>query len=118
MTVLTRNTAGDAALSRRPSDPIARILASLPPLPLEQEHWRRVAKTMRLSRQHAKIVELILRTATPKQIAIVLKIADSTLKTYMQRIFAKTGTRCRVQLVIHVMVIANREPPAASAVLR
>ena len=73
-----------------------------------------MAKKMRLSRQHAKIVELILRTASPKQIAIVLDIAESTLKTYMQRIFAKTGTRCRVQLVIHVMLIANQEPPATA----
>ena len=95
-------------MSRRDDESAERLLASLPPLPLDAKLWHSVVKALRLSRQHTKIVELILRTAYPKQIAVILNIAETTLKTYMQRIFMQTGTRCRVQLVIHVMTVAIR----------
>jgi DNA-binding NarL/FixJ family response regulator len=63
---------------------------------------------MGLSRQQARVVELMLRCASQKQIAAALDITEPTLKTYMQRIFVRTGTNSRMDLAMHVFALSHR----------
>jgi DNA-binding CsgD family transcriptional regulator len=84
-----------------------RIGDSLPPIPLSDEHWRAVVKVMRLSPQQSRIVELVLRGAAQKQIVASLGISAPTLKTYLQRIAARTGTSGRMQLAMRVLAISR-----------
>jgi DNA-binding NarL/FixJ family response regulator len=76
---------------------------SLPPLPLAPEHWRGIVKSMGLSAQQARIVELVLRGARQKEIADLMRIAEPTVKTYLQRIFVRTKTTNRMQLAMRVL---------------
>lgn len=94
-------------MSTRPSRDAARGVESLPPLPLEAAHWQAVCEAMGLSAQQAKVVELVLRSAGQKQIAAALGITEPTLKTYLDRIAARTGTRGRMQLALHVLKLSH-----------
>lgn len=98
---------GNAAMAHRLTEPATDVVESLPPLPLDGDHWQAIFKAMRLSPQQARIVELILRSAGHKQIAAAMRIAEPTLKTYLQRIFARTGTRGPMQLAMHALAVSH-----------
>jgi DNA-binding CsgD family transcriptional regulator len=83
-------------------------LESLAPLPFGTAHWRAIAEEMELSPQQAKIVEWILRGACRKQIAAVMGISEPTIKSYLDRVFARTGTRDCMQLAMHVLAVSHR----------
>lgn len=91
----------------RSTNDAAHILKSLPPLPLKASHWQAVCKALELSRQQCRIVELLLRSASHKQIATVVGITEPTLKTYLERIAARTGTRGSMQLAMRVLAVSH-----------
>jgi len=90
----------------------ADLADSLPPLPLAAEHWSAVAAALNLSPQQTRIVELTLRGACHKQTATILGISEPTLKSYLQRIFVRTGTRSRMQLAMHVLAVSHQVAPS------
>jgi len=94
-------------MARRIAKPATDLFDSLPPLPLDADHWQAVFEAMRLSPQQARIVELILRSAGYKEISAALGIAEPTLKTYLQRVFARTGTCGRMQLAMHALAVSH-----------
>lgn len=61
---------------------------------------------MELSPQQSKIVELILRGRKDKEIATALGLQVPTVRTYLGRIFARTGVGSRVELVLRVVAMA------------
>lgn len=63
---------------------------------------------MELSPQQAKVVELVLRGAAHKEITAALGITVPTLKTYLERIGARTGTRGKMQLAMHVLAVSHQ----------
>jgi len=85
-----------------------RILAMAPPLPLEEELWHAVVQQLKLSSQQARIVELILRDLSDKQIALVMGISESTIETHKERIRLRTGARGRMQLAMQVMAVSHQ----------
>ncbi len=91
----------------RSSKDAERSLDALPPLPLEADHWQAVCRAMQLSAQQVQVLELLLRGAGQKQIAAALGISQPTLKTYLDRIAARTGARGRMQLAMHVMAVSH-----------
>jgi len=95
-------------MARRLEKSAIDLLKSLPPLPLDADHWQAVCKAMRLSPRQATLVELILRDLGAKNISAVMCIDESTIKTYRQRIFARTGARTRMQLAMHVMAVSHQ----------
>jgi DNA-binding NarL/FixJ family response regulator len=65
----------------------------LPPsLPLAADHWAAIFLEMKLSPRQTLIVELVLHDKSNTQIAQTLKLGVSTIKTQLERIFARTGT--------------------------
>lgn len=89
--------AGDAGAARD----------ALPGLPLDSEHWEAIFLSLGLSEQQTRIVELVLRDQSVKQIARIMGITVPTVKTYLQRIGARTGTCGRMQLAMHVLGISH-----------
>ncbi|HEV3417188.1 MAG TPA: helix-turn-helix transcriptional regulator [Pirellulales bacterium] len=83
------------------------VLKTIPPLPLDAHHWVAVVAEMRLSSRQARIVELVLRDQTDKQIAQVMGIGEPTVKTYLARIAVRTGTRGRMQLAMRVLAVSH-----------
>jgi two-component system NarL family response regulator len=74
---------------------------------LSAETWRSLAAKLGLSGQQARIVELILRGACDKQIAAELGLRVPTVRTYLDRIFQRTGTNDRLHLVLRIFALAQ-----------
>ena len=87
--------------------PFMHLLKFGPPFPLKPEQWARVSEKMRLSPRQARIVELVLRDLSTKQIAYVMGIGEPTIKTHLERIGVRTRTRGRIQLAMRVMEISH-----------
>ena len=97
----------------RPTTIVADHLDTFPPLPLGNDHWLAIVRAMQLSPQQAKIVELVLRGLCDKQIATAMGISEPTIRTYLQRISARTQTRGRMALAMRVLAVSHqvdREP--------
>ena len=97
-----------AAAMTRPTTIVADYLDTFPPLPLDDGHWQAIVQAMRLSPQQAKIVELVLRGICDKQIAIAMGISEPTIRTYLQRISARTQTRGRMELAMRVLAVSHQ----------
>jgi DNA-binding NarL/FixJ family response regulator len=91
----------------RPTQIVADYLDTFPPLPLDDDHWRAIVEAMQLSPQQAKIVELVLRGLCDKQIAAAMGISEPTIRTYLQRISARTQTRGRMALAMRVLAVSH-----------
>jgi DNA-binding NarL/FixJ family response regulator len=91
---------------------VADCPEAFPPLPLDDGHWRAIVQAMQLSPQQAKIVELVLRGLCDKQIAAAMGIGEPTIRTYLQRISARTCTHGRMGLAMRVLAVSHqvREP--------
>jgi DNA-binding CsgD family transcriptional regulator len=98
---------GDAEMDKRREEMVRRILDSLPPLPLSDDQRRAIFKALQLSPQQIAIAELMLRDASNSEIVAVLGISDGTVKSYQQRIFARSGTRSRMQLAMRVLAVSH-----------
>ena len=61
-------------------------LDAAPSLPFDEDHWAAICRRMGLSAQQARIVELVLRDQSVRQIALSMEISEPTVKTYLQRI--------------------------------
>ena len=86
-----------------------KIAATLRPSPFHPSEWQRVSEKLGFSTQQGRIVELILRGASDKEIAAVLGLSRHTVRTYLSRIFARLGVSDRLELVIHVFVAVLHE---------
>jgi DNA-binding NarL/FixJ family response regulator len=83
-------------------------LEALPPLPYSAAQWQLLVRNMELSGQQAEVVEWILRGACRKQIATAMGIEQTTIKSYLDRVFARTGTRDCMQLAMHTIALLLR----------
>jgi DNA-binding NarL/FixJ family response regulator len=95
-------------LMTRPTKAITGPLETFPPLPLEAAHWRAIVQALQLSAQQARIVELVLRGMCDKQIAAAMGISEPTIRTYLQRISARTRTHGRMELALCVLGISHQ----------
>jgi DNA-binding NarL/FixJ family response regulator len=91
----------------RPTTTVADALGAFPPLPLDDDHWRAIVQAIQLSPQQARIVELVLRGLCDKQIAAAMGISEPTIRTYLQRISARTHTRGRMELAMRVLAVSH-----------
>ena len=92
----------------RPKNSSAVNSQSCPLLPIEAEHWLAIVRSMQLSPQQARIVELLLRGMCLKQIAETMSIGQPTVRTYLDRVFDRTGTHGRMELALHVLGISHQ----------
>lgn len=95
-------------MARRKLPADKNLLASVPPLPLQPDHWQAIVAAMGLSEQLARVVELVLRDLSNKEIAAAMNLGEGTVKDYLNRIGQRTGTRGRVQLAVHVLTVSHQ----------
>jgi DNA-binding NarL/FixJ family response regulator len=69
---------------------------------LSNPEWQRVVCEVGLSVQQARIVELILAGRADKEIAREMGLRVPTVRTYLSRIFQRTGCTDRINLVVKV----------------
>jgi DNA-binding NarL/FixJ family response regulator len=62
---------------------------------------------MKLSGQHAVIVEYVLRGMSDKQIETAMGICHSTLRTYFDRIAFRSGMRGRSAILRRVLAVSQ-----------
>jgi DNA-binding CsgD family transcriptional regulator len=92
--------------SRRPSagsDPVY----ALPPF-LSADAWQHVVESLQLSPQQARIVALILHGKQDKEIAVELGLNRYTIRTYLRRVFDRTGLEDRMALVLHIFAVCSQ----------
>ncbi len=78
------------------------------PFPMDAATWQSVAKQLALSPQQTRIVELILCGLQDKDIAAELSLTIPTVRTYLSRIFDRTGVSDRLALVLHIFAIVQQ----------
>jgi DNA-binding NarL/FixJ family response regulator len=95
---------GDAVvapgLTRRLLDAYAQHLPLSNPLTDDQEQEQQDARLASLTDREREILTVIGKGWTNTEIATRLHLAESTVKTHVGRILAKTGSRDRIQAVI------------------
>lgn len=74
----------------------------LPALPMAQNTWEKVVRSLGLPPQQARIVELILRNYDDKAIALKLGVKRTTVRTYLGRAFDRLGVRDRTGLILYI----------------
>ncbi len=95
-------------MASRDTSSANRPLDALPQLPLDAAHWKAIFLAMRLSPRQAEIAELLARGAHLKEIAAMLKITVPTVRTQLERIFNKTGTRNRGEFLLQILDVSHR----------
>jgi DNA-binding NarL/FixJ family response regulator len=81
---------------------------SLPLLHIEPDRWRAILNVLRLSRQQAKILDLLLRGMCEESIAPVVGIRQSTLRADIGRILARTRSNNRTELAMQVRALSHQ----------
>lgn len=79
----------------------------LPSLPMDAAIWQSIADELALAPQQIRIVELILRGRQDKEIAADLGLSFPTVRTYLGRIFERTGSPDRMGLVLRIFARAQ-----------
>lgn len=85
----------------------AEFVPELPPLPLAKDHWRAIVKELGVSSRQAQIIELIVRGASLREVSTILDISISTIRTQQERIFDKTGTDTRGELLLRILALSH-----------
>ncbi len=72
-----------------------------------EAHWQAIVQALGLSSRQAEVTELVLRGACDKEIARMLSITEPTLRTYRERIAARTSTKNRMELAMRVLAVSH-----------
>lgn len=73
--------------------------------PLTDAEWTAVVAELELSPQQARIVQLVLQGFGNKQIAFAMHLHESTVRTYLGRIFQRLNVADRLELAIRIFTI-------------
>jgi DNA-binding CsgD family transcriptional regulator len=84
---------------------------TLPPLPIPEEQFTLIARKMDLSPQQARVVALILRNCSDKEIAMEMQLKVSTVRTYLGRLFSRLGVQNRLGVVLKIVAVLHTECP-------
>jgi DNA-binding NarL/FixJ family response regulator len=100
-------TFGDSMISRPSRD---TGIESLPPLPLEADHWQAMVEAMGLSPREAQVAELKICGAQLKQMATLLGMEVTTVRAFQNRICVKAGIR-RHEFFAHILRVSHEVRP-------
>ena len=95
-------------MPRHAKKPATILDSTLPALPLASDHWDAIVQAMGLSPRQAEIAALMARGAQLNEMADLLDLAVSTIRTQQERIYAKTGARGRGELLILILDLSHR----------
>jgi DNA-binding NarL/FixJ family response regulator len=69
---------------------------------LSGPEWKHVTSRFEFSPQQVRVVELIMESKADKQIAREMRVGVPTVRTYLTRIFQRTGATDRIGVVMRV----------------
>lgn len=73
--------------------------------------WNQLVAALKLSPQHIRIVELILRNCGDRQIATELGLKVPTVRTHLHRIFERLEVEDRGALVLILFAASHQTAP-------
>lgn len=73
-----------------------------PPLPIDEHHWGRVVNSVGLSQREGEVAALLLRGAQQKEIAKVMDLKRTSIRTFRDRVLVKAGIR-RHEFVVYFL---------------
>ena len=85
---------------------------------LSEPQWEQVVGSLHLSPQQARIVSLILGGKRDKQMAAEMGIGVPTIRTHLTRIFQRTGTADRVELILRAVACAREAERDVTGVIK
>jgi DNA-binding NarL/FixJ family response regulator len=85
----------------------AREEAAASSLPWTEREWERAVRALEMSPQQARIIELVVRGMGNKQIAAELGLSESTVKTYLARVFVRLNVADRMELALRVFSVCR-----------
>lgn len=74
--------------------------------PMDDATWNKIAEELSLSPQQERIAKLVLCDMQDRDIASKLTLTVPTVRTYMSRIFERTGVTTRLTLVLKIFRMA------------
>lgn len=89
-----------------------------PPPFLTEDEWRLVIRSLELSPQQARIINLILQGKQDKEISAELRLNRYTIRTYLRRVFDRSGFEDRMALVLHIFAICLTTARAVPSPIR
>ena len=66
---------------------------------------------MRLTAVEQRLMDLVMRGATNREIAARLGLSEQTVKNRLSRVYRKVGVRNRVELALYAYRHVQREAP-------
>ena len=72
------------------------------PWPVNSVEWSETVRSLGLSAQQAKIVELVILGKKDKQIGALLELKRSTIRTHLRRIFKHLQVTDRMELALRL----------------
>jgi DNA-binding CsgD family transcriptional regulator len=81
---------------------IRSVPSHAPHVRLDRDEWLRVVRSLHLSRQQTRIIELVLQARSDKQIATELGLRLPTVRTYLRRLYVRNDCSSRVGLILRV----------------
>lgn len=95
--------------------PIAGLGLLSPDLfPLEPSAWQRVLNRCQMSPQQSRLAELLLYGLGDKQIASVMRLSVSTVRSHLNRLFLRSGAEDRHALAMRLIAAARTDIPFAN----
>ena len=79
--------------------------ATAPVLELKAENQSARAKAFMITAAERRVLTLVTRAKTNKEIALALRISPATVKRHMEKILAKLGLRNRVEAAIYGLML-------------
>ena len=88
--------------------------AIAPVLEMKAENQSARAKAFMITAAESRVLTLVTRAKTNKEIALALRISPATVKRHMEKILAKLGLRNRVEAAIYGVML-NGCPDGSSS---
>jgi DNA-binding NarL/FixJ family response regulator len=74
---------------------------------LSPDEWQDVVRHLQLPPQQARVVAMVLHGQRNKQIARSLSLRETTVRTYMGRIFESLQVNDRTELVLRIFALCH-----------
>ena len=89
--------------------------ATAPVLELKAENQPARAKAFMITAAESRVLTLVTRAKTNKEIAFALRISPATVKRHMEKILTKLGLRNRVEAAIYGLMLNGCPDRSSSA---
>ena len=96
-------------MNSRPSRDHKRSGVAAEPPVSSRAAWARAIQSLNLCPQQARLVELLLRGKRDKEIAATMGLSIATVRTYLRRLFDRTGADDRMNLLLKIFDSACRQ---------